>query len=295
MTGTVAPYDLTRPPLLKPDQRCRLGGLASRLAGALSSLGSEYLGCEFALSFRQAEECVQRSPRDGGAVVWAFPQGALQSRPPVWSIGESAAHALVVQMICRQTGPIAPSRPLTGIERALVAHWCRELQAGWAAVWPGTWRDTGPRWVCIPDNMQSLDTTQDRWLRLCFDLRMPGGAGEMGVYVTYSEALSALPAVEPPAPHSEASLSPLLSQTQVTACVKLGTWQASLIDLVNLRPGDVVSLGVPAEAPLMLGIEGVEKLPVRPGIRNGRIAVQVMDRENAAEAQDAFVPVQHGG
>lgn len=66
-----------------------------------------------------------------------------------------------------------------------------------------------------------------------------------------------------------------LMGAELDMCVKLGTAEISMDDLMRLHVGDIIPLGQDATGELFVEIEGVKKMRAYYGVSHGNVAVQV--------------------
>ncbi|MBU0550974.1 flagellar motor switch protein FliM [Myxococcota bacterium] len=71
-------------------------------------------------------------------------------------------------------------------------------------------------------------------------------------------------------------ISKHLQAVPVFAEVQLGRTRIHLRELLDLRPGDIISLDQPVNAPLLLSVEGCEKFTVRPVDVAGNLGAEII-------------------
>ncbi len=69
-----------------------------------------------------------------------------------------------------------------------------------------------------------------------------------------------------------------LKRVEVEAKVEFGSCKITVQDLLELKVGDVLSLGKDVSEPLVVDVQGVPKFIARPGLCGGNKAVQIDDR-----------------
>ncbi len=263
------PYDLANPPLLKPSEEAAAMRKASALERAFARLASAYLG-------QPVVVCLTRlvDPREGalvaGKIAWFAARDARGSEPPRLGICPVLCGQFAARMV--GAGECCGNRELTAVERELVGHLCGQIAPGCLAAWGQTEPRAGA-WVSS-DNPAEPDPRAGLLLQLRGSVG--GREGPMAFWLPADmlRERSACPirrrtVANGPAVHE-------VQQATVRAAVVLGTCRLTLSELAALKPGDLVALGTPSEAPLEMRIQGRARLHVRPGICRGRIAVQVL-------------------
>jgi len=291
-TPTVVPYDLVNPPLLKPHEQAVLSKVGGELAGAIGTLASEYLCARIQVALLGITRNGGTGPEEDAETpsLWVFPEGMQESGAPVWRLACDLAGPLVDMMVCGRTWAEAPEEfSATRLERRLVAHLCKELYIAWQAVWP-TSVVAPDAWRCIKDSPELAGPSPSEWVKLTFSVSDSGLSGTLDVYIPVH--MARLPAPE----RRQEAFVPTgveamqFGATTIDARVRLAKVETTLQELFDLQVGDVLPLETPKQAPLSLAIAGREKLTVLPGVRNGRISVQIADPEQAAPL-DEFVPM----
>jgi len=275
------PYDLVNPPPLKPREATALRQVARTVADALSALASDYLGARFDISLSSASGTATQSGATGNAAqsLWVFPDGMATAEAPVWRFDWPLASSLLDLMIA--AGPRGESRVLDGVtklERRLLAHLCRELYLAWVAAWPDQ-LILPESWRCIKGSADLEGPDPDDWVKVAFEMSGGRAAGGFDVHLPVDTARIA-PSDDDSVTGSASSLdNPEVKASSVLASVRLTNWRTTVADLLSVEVGDVIPLAVSPGEPLTLSLAGLEKLTVRPGTHDGRISVQVADRE----------------
>jgi len=273
----VAPYDLTNPPALRPWEVKGLRVASTRFSKALGPLMSEYLGQRFDAELWFAGQVEFPAVEDRAeASLWVVPEGMDGAHAPIWNFDWDLATALVDLMIgCREPLERPARTGMTHLESRLLSHVCEEMYNVWAAVWPLKIASPAP-WRCVRAMPGTACPEPRDWVRLVFELSGGRLNGRFDIYLPIR--LARLP--DPRSRRPKGALAGLGSTrvkcAPVTASVRLATWRTTLRELQGLKPGDVIELGVSREDPLSFCIAQHEKLVVKPGIRNGKVSVQVV-------------------
>lgn len=270
------PYDLTRPPPLKPGERAALRRAVARVAEMLAALATEYLGRAVGVIPTDVgcedEDHAAAPPADHDKWLWVVAPDCAQT--PVWRVETRLGSALVDIMLgCPPQVPRADERRVSRVDGRLLVLLCEEFAVAVEAAWPGA-ASSGGAMRCIRGG-RSLDAPDPReWIRTIFELRVDGSRGRLELFIP-SAAVRAAPAAPATSPVPERLHVPGVRAAPVTATVRLGTWRTTLRELAQLQPGSMIPLGGSPQASLELSVAGMARLPVRPGTSNGRVSVQV--------------------
>lgn len=181
-----------------------------------------------------------------------------------------------------------PNRPLTDIElglaQGLMARMLRELSAAFeslVAVEPKlTHQESNPQFTQIA-------ALNDTVVVLSFDIQVAGNAGKLSLCIPFAQIQ---PVLEDAAGtftrtgrndiDHEAVTSALraaIDDTGVPLTVRFNEIDLIASDIVDLRPGDIVPLAHPVDAPLFITIGDVARFHVKPGRRGRRLACIVTE------------------
>jgi len=76
-----------------------------------------------------------------------------------------------------------------------------------------------------------------------------------------------------------------LKETKVELVAELGTFEISVYDLWNIKPGTLIPLGVAVGDPLKINVAGVWKLQGSPLVSRGNIAVRLLKQDRSKAIQ----------
>ena len=180
------------------------------------------------------------------------------------------------------TGP-ALSRPPTEIEqslmRDLLGRVLRELAYAFESL-----TTLEPAVVHQESNPQfaQIGSPSDMVIVFVFDLRIGGQEGEATLCVPFAALQPVLDEVagnsllggrvEADADAMRDALAGRMGGAPVTVSVSFPPVALPLSDIVDLRPGDVVPLDHPVDAPLDVSVGGVPRFTARPGRRGKHLA-----------------------
>ena len=191
---------------------------------------------------------------------------------------------IVDRLLGGSGSPSEPSREITEIEeqvgKEFVQLICRELQAAWRLF--GVPVSAGTRQS--PAEMQRLFSANDNALVFTFSANLESSGGDFQVMLPVPALGAFLGTTTASAPVSSprGTMNPKLAEQLIgtTFALELALPGGKLPanDLLNLRVGKVLSLGVPVRTPAVLKIEGHDSFAGVP-VRSGRHrAVQLLDR-----------------
>ena len=180
------------------------------------------------------------------------------------------------------TGP-ALHRPLTEIEqslmRDLLGRVLRELAYAFESL-----TTLEPAVMHQESNPQfaQIGSPSDMVIVFVYDLRIGGQSGEATLCIPFTSlqpvldevAANSLLAgrVEADAEAVRESLATRMGGAPVTISVSFPPVTLALSDIVDLRPGDVLPLEHPVDAPLEVSVGGLPRFAARPGRRGKRLA-----------------------
>ncbi len=290
---SVAPYDLTKPPGLRPWEVKGLRVASGRFAKALGPLLTEYIGQRFNAHLWFAGQVEFPACDDRTAPsLWVVPEGMDEAHAPIWNLDWDLACALVDMMVGSADPVERPSTSaVTKLESALLSHVCEEMYNVWAAVWPLKIASPAP-WRCVKAVPGQTGPEPSEWVRLTFELSGGRLSGRFDVYIPIRLARLPDPRSRKGRALSGAVSTARVRTAPVTASVRLATWKTTVRDLQALKPGDVIDLGISREDALSFRIAQHEKFMVRPGIRNGKISVQVVQAK--PEDEPLWQPLSQG-
>lgn len=272
------PYDLTQPPLLLPPELQALRSAAIEVSRALAAVLSDFLFGPVQCAVVDAGETGDWFGATGEDCPWVWCEPAVTDRAdlPAWGFHRGLARALTSRMLTGGAGEYdSPSGELSLVEGALLGHLCTQMQDAWAAVWPLAAPDVR-RWSVVPAQAPPAVAAGARAIHLTFRLVIASHQGCCALVLPPALARLCRGRNQGPARASTCRPNPALDGATLSASVYLGTWRTTLRQLMRLQPGQVVPLHVRPQDELTLAIAGLEKMTVRAGTHNGRIAVQVV-------------------
>ena len=134
---------------------------------------------------------------------------------------------------------------------------------------------------------------QETWYRLEWSILCQGTIYPLEFILSEKSALGSIPEPEKTPPKENTELLRYIEMRRaasekgrntesasapsgtVSARVLIGSFDLTCGDFDSMKPGDILTTDIPADAPFQLIIEGTEPIPVYPGENNGRKAVVV--------------------
>lgn len=181
-----------------------------------------------------------------------------------------------------------PNRPLTDIElglaQGLMSRMLRELGLAFESLvsveFKLTHQESNPQFTQIA-------ALNDTVVVLSFDIEVAGNAGDLSLCIPFSQIQ---PVLEDAAgtftrtgrndiDHAAVghAIRENVEKTAVPLAVRFNEIDLVASDIVDLRPGDIVPLFHPVDAPLFITIGDVARFQVKPGRRGRRLACVVID------------------
>jgi len=259
---------------------------ASRFATALSTLLRRPIEARFAALAEQnySRFVSTREPASCSCVVAATSlEGEL-----VLDVAGSILSPMIARLLGGDPDRHRPARrPLTEIDqrlaRRIVALLVDELGAAWSQ--PAEERLELARVEDDPRRAGVLPASQPVVVAR-FELALGECRGPIGLCIPsdlagqLAERLAAAPpsAADSILPEAAEQIGRALDDSLVEFRVELAHTRATAGELLNLAVGDVITTDQPADAPLVVELDGQTRLEVRPGIHEGQKAVQIEKR-----------------
>lgn len=241
------------------------------------------LTCETTLRSSEQIPCRTFMEKSGSSYVVSLQLGP-QADIALLQIDSMLLFPIVDRLLGGSGGPSELSREVTEIEDQIAKEFvqliCQELQAAWrffnVPVSMGTRQS--------PAQLQKLFSANDNALVFSFATNLESSGGDFQVMLPVPALGTFLGVTGTSAPESfrKGTMNPKLAEQLIGTTFGLelallgGKVPAN--DLLNLRVGKVLSLGVSARTPAVLKIEGHDSfagIPVRSGRHRG---VQLLDR-----------------
>ncbi len=275
------PYDFRAGNELSRDSLLQLRIRCQRLCKVLGPVASAYLdtAADTEMEMLEAtsfEQCLQNLP-DSAAVAFIEVAGHLSEI--AWEVDGNLVGGIVGRML---GGPaLHLDRPPTALEAALLGRFIEEMVDVWAATWEGlAQREPTVREVVV-DLAQLQTMVRDEevaWLAI--RTRVGDEEGTMNVYLPLSTIQRLLEAEESSV-QATAAPSPLVltdpvGQVKVPVSLVVHQSTISLREAMRLRPGDVIPLRKPLDAPLTVAVRGRAKFLAQAGVRQGYLAARLL-------------------
>lgn len=181
------------------------------------------------------------------------------------------------------------NRPITEIELTVIHRVLGAVLDNWRDAWthimtlrprvlgietnPLFTQLVGPTEIVLAVSMVCGLGRQEGRLRMCFPYSMLEPLVQRLMARQWTAA-----ATEPPGSRRE-HIRLGLADVRMPVSVEIGKARLALGRILDLRPGDLLSLGLPASVPARILVRGVPKFRGRVGSRGRHLAVQILDLE----------------
>lgn len=286
---SVRPFDFRRPDRFSKEQIDALRLLHEALARPFGQSLSAELRCLVQVSLRSVSQLafvdfVHRSP----AVVFVNPVllPPLPGRLLI-AVDVRTVLALIDRLLGGPGQPPAQRRPLTDVEaalgRRLVGRLLHDLQRGWSSL-----AQVEPALGEAVTNPHLLRpaSSNEMLLMIDYEVKLGEQMGDFAILVPHStvEPFIAMLSGETARAQRQADgrvkvrVRPgqALLGVEVPVRVRLGTATVLVRDLLGLQAGDVVRLDTTVDDELSLVIGGRARFLARSGLRNSRLAVEIV-------------------
>lgn len=286
----VVPYDFKRPNKFNRDHARALQLVGETFSRQFSTVLSTTVRTTTSVAFREVGQLTyDEHVRDIPNPTYL----AIVSLEPV--PGLALLHVplpIMMSVIDRLLGGTGngtvPNRPLTDIELALaqnlIARTLRELALAFESLTP-----VDPKLTHQESNPQftQIAAANDTVVVLAFDIQVAGNSGTLSLCIPFAQ-------IQPILEDAAGTLSRAgrsdIDHDAVARAMRIGVDDASVAlavrfnvielaagDIVDLRPGDIVSLAHEVSAPLHITIGDIPRFAVKPGRRGRRMACVVTD------------------
>jgi flagellar motor switch protein FliM len=294
----VQSMDFRRPSKFNKDQLRTL----EMLHDTFSRLGATYLAAAMRsvadISVLGAEQVTY------GEFISTLPVPALTGILELEPLGTNAIIAfdlpLVFSMIDRLLGGSGAGSPrlreLTDIELALmrtvIVRLLDQLSASWSEL---VGVDFQLRHTEMNPQFAQIAPPTELSVLLSFQIRVADTTGVMTLCLPWRAIETVAPSLTANSFYSGArgraiDLAPPLEHVEIELRAEVGAVELTLDEVLSLRPGDVVRLGVPIESGVRLLAGDLAAYRVMPGAHRRRLAVQVHDR--IARPAQELVPAE---
>jgi len=295
--GAFSRYNFRRPDRISKEQIHSLQFLHERFARNVSQTLAAYLRSSTALSLVSVEQCTYSeflgSLSDPTAfyAVSMLPYdalGALELSPAV-------AFAMIERMLGGQGTNAAVERALTDIEQNVGDSVVKILLEALTETWrPVVELSFGIRARETRPQMLQVASPNDTVVRLVFDMRVGDAQGMLNLCLpasivekTDTHFMGALDRHRrEPTAKERAWLIENLARVPMPISAVLES-RCSTRELVAMRSGDVITLGVPAHAPIDVRVGRTLKFRGHPMVAAGRAGVTVAHRCDGAGTAEA--------
>lgn len=286
--ATASLYDFRQATRLSPDQMRALHGQLVALAAILSRTLSLYLGASarfgvHSIDLASGEQYVRNLAEHPVLGVVSFGPGNPRA---LWELSPGVAWTA---LDCMLGGPATraaePGRELTALSAAVLQRLFAEILSAWTELWAPL-KALGPQVEEVVASPRTVDTRagDDRLFFVIMEAAVGQAQGLLRLAVPLSlmrrlvreEKENAAPAL-PPALALEPSARGALAETPVLLKAQIEPPPVSLRELMNLQPGEVLDLRLPADTLFHVEVSAVPKFRAQAGVSAGRVAVRLVD------------------
>ncbi|MFW6162400.1 MAG: flagellar motor switch protein FliM [Planctomycetota bacterium] len=295
---TVQAFDFRQPARLSPQQSRTLQQRHDVAASALATVLTDAVGAPVEVSLVAVEAvtfgafngalsapaCIQTFRADPGGH-----RGLLCLDAPL-------AFAVIERLLGGKGQALEQPRPLTAIEQAVVAGPLDRLLGRLAEVWRGVAPVAlTPEALALSPKAAHILDGRDIVLQVLFAVGGDVCVGDMSLCVPLPFVHQMLPQDEPGLPEGERAarceaveaLRRALAAAPVRVGVELGRTAITVLELLRLRPGHVVTLDRQVGDPLDVTVERAPYLAGRPGLVGHKLGVQIAPRPTQARKGEA--------
>lgn len=274
--GEVSSRDFHRPKRLSTEGRAALVEQVARLAPELErELGAALRG-KLELELADLDEVHSEGLFAGVEPPFAILRFEVKGEPG-WAVWDLAGAVAAIELALGMPEVAEGSaRKLTSVERTMLKRLIGLPLQRVARLWKLPVEN--PRVVDIPEELGSWRdagaTADAQRVLVHLGLRGPGGASSLKLYLP-----GVVPSAQPSPPQKKgpAVTQPPehLAPVPFDVCVRLGSAEIQLADLLQLEVGDVIPLGSRVDEPLRLVVEDRVCADVRLGTRDGELASKI--------------------
>jgi flagellar motor switch protein FliM len=208
------------------------------------------------------------------------------------------ATALVDRLLGGEGTPLDRPRDLTEIEVQLLRSVGTVILKSFREAWTGL-VDVKPEIAMVSTSVSNILETvyNEPVVVIGFEVRAPKVTGTVSLSLPYSMLEPLLPKLTRQAVFSrhlrasedsnhENGNAAMLEPVSLELAAVLGTAQATLRELLNLREGDVIVLDRYVGQGILVTVDGNPKFIARPGRQGRRLVAQIIDRHEGGEPVD---------
>jgi flagellar motor switch protein FliM len=283
-------YDFHRPDKLSKEQLRTLTVLHQNFARLISSTLSANIRCPVQTTLMFLEQKLYKEYTEEIAQPTVLNVVALDPLPgrAIIELGLDIGFLVADRLLGGPGKPMPPGRVVTEIEISLMKTIVNSLLYPLKETWL-TVIELHPRLedTTLQTQFVQIALPTDVVIQVAFEIRLLGMVGTVSMCIPHS-------ALEPIIPHLSAevwlsnkqkqnnddqqqTLREHLERSRLPVSVRLGETFLSVRDLLELQPGDVMSLDGQADKPLVIAVEERAKFYGRPGVLGSRLAVQITD------------------
>lgn len=240
--------------------------LATALAGSLGSVNVSLV------SLAETTVDAHRTQEDTPVCCLGF---GLKGTPAGWLECSESLAVLILDCLLGLAGSEPrDTRALGEIERQLLLDALRPAADAYAE----TWKGQAALQIRTGESDLEADSNEPLYVATC-ELRTAQSAGRLHLVLrlpAWRTVLASVPRTPKPAPSRvNTALLGTIGECLVPARALLGSVPITVRDLLSMRPGDIICLESPADAPLEIRVGNQPKLLGRAAIQHGRYVITI--------------------
>ncbi len=208
---------------------------------------------------------------------------ARRSSLGFWEITPPVAFAIIQYMLgARELSP-PPTREITSIEASVLSKFFEELLSTWVLTWPAL-KTQRPQMEFVTSTFAKIDMRriEQNVVHVVLQIRVGEVEGAMNIGLPVGPTRALLQNVSRRDEDStvgvkRSAVSGMVGRVEVEVSVRLPAVMMQFCQLSSLRPGELLPLGLHADAPLVVAVNGAPKFVGEAGISDEHMAVRIKE------------------
>lgn len=274
-------YDWRTGTELSRDSFHQLRAHCERLASVLGRIIGAYLDTRASVEMVSVEPATFDQYTDSLTDLSAAGLVQIAEHLPeiIWQMDSSLTGTIIGRML--GGAPTALDRPPSRLEASLLGRFIQELVDVWATVWERL-SQYGPIVTEVVLDSAELQTRggDQQVVRVLMRAQVGEQDGTMNVCLPVATVQRLLSADDrrgrPRERNAAVVLGDAAGQVRVPVSVVVHHGTMSLRQAMGLRPGDIIPLRKPLDAPVTLAVRGRPKFLAQAGLRQGHLAARLL-------------------
>lgn len=204
---------------------------------------------------------------------------SLRGHRGLLAVDMALAMCMLQRLLGHHGQAIDQARPLTAVERAIMAGPCAAMVDAIATAWSAaTPLQLHPHPLVIDPKAVQFLGAQESVLQILFAVGGDVGVGDLSLCFPTALAAHLIPSENTPLHSDEdhrAALRRAIGAAPVRVAAELGRTTITVRQLLGLEPGHVVRLEHRVTEPALITVEGKARLRGRPGLVGRRLGLQI--------------------